>query len=156
MKVYSYHPTTGEYMGETVASPSPLEPGKYLHPANTTEVEPPGADECEAAVWNGENWHVVDDFRGRKGYINGIETVIKTLGPLPDGWSDEPPEPTPEEKEAERKAGIYARLAEIDQASIRPLRAIAKGTATDDDRAVLAKLEVDAVKERDKLKVGGV
>lgn len=45
-------------------------------------------------------------------------------------------------------ARIDARLAEIDAASLRPLRAIQAETATEADRVRLAALEADAAKLR--------
>ena len=38
-------------------------------------------------------WVLVDDHRGEQGYVNGEPVTIKEFGPLPDGWSDTPPEP---------------------------------------------------------------
>jgi hypothetical protein len=56
--------------------------------------------------------------------------------------------PTPEElAEAAKQwrlAEIAARLAKIDLASVRPLRAIAQGAATDFDGEKLAALEAEA------------
>lgn len=44
--VYAFDPRTREFIGMTVADESPLEPGVYLLPANTTDVPlppvPPG------------------------------------------------------------------------------------------------------------------
>jgi hypothetical protein len=59
--------------------------------------------------------------------------------------------PTPEEMAEQRKAEIITRLAEIDIASIRPLRAIADNTATDFDREKLADLEAEAAALRTEL-----
>lgn len=56
-------------------------------------------------------------------------------------------EPTAEEKEEELKA----QLDEIDKLAIRPLRAIAAGTATDEDRETLAELEKQAEEIRAEL-----
>lgn len=54
MQIYHYHPATGEYLGEGVADPSPLEPGAYLIPANATAVAPPTAMTGKVRVWRGE------------------------------------------------------------------------------------------------------
>jgi len=100
MKVYSYNPATGEYLGETTADESPLEPGKFLMPAHTTETPPCLLTEHTVAVWDGSEWSKVEDHRGEKGYIGSSqeETEIKEIGPLPDEWSDTPPPPTFEEE----------------------------------------------------------
>jgi hypothetical protein len=52
---------------------------------------------------------------------------------------------------AKRRAEILARLAEIDAASVRPLRAIAEGNATDFDRQKLAALDSEAATLRTEL-----
>jgi hypothetical protein len=88
--------------------------------------------------------------------IYDIAEVAEFWGSLPKGDPRKqvevpPPQPTPEDIAAIRKAEIYARLDEIDRVSIRPLRAIAEGTATEDDHALLAALEVEAVKLRKEL-----
>lgn len=41
MQIYHYHPLTFEYVGTGYADESPLEPGVYLVPANTTQATPP-------------------------------------------------------------------------------------------------------------------
>lgn len=41
MLVYSYNATTGEFTGSSEADESPLEPGVFLLPANSTEIAPP-------------------------------------------------------------------------------------------------------------------
>jgi hypothetical protein len=51
----------------------------------------------------------------------------------------------------ERKAAILARLAEIDLLSIRPLRAVADGSATDFDKQKLAALDSEATEQRAEL-----
>lgn len=59
MQIYHYHPATGEYLGEGLADPSPLEPGKYLVPANATATAPPTAMTGKVRVWRGE-WRFED------------------------------------------------------------------------------------------------
>ncbi len=54
--------------------------------------------------------------------------------------------------EADETAAILAQLAETDSKVIRPLRAIAAGTATDEDRTRLAELEAQAEELRTVLK----
>jgi hypothetical protein len=82
--------------------------------------------------------------------------VYKTLKsiPVPDGHKLSGREivPTSDKiKQDERNAAIQ-RLAEIDVACLRPLRAIASGTATDDDRNRLSVLEQEAYNLRLQLK----
>ena len=61
------------------------------------------------------------------------------------------PPPTPEELAADRKSAILARLAAIDAASIRPLRAIAQGEAVQADHDKLAALDAEAAELRAEL-----
>jgi hypothetical protein len=81
----------------------------------------------------------------------------------PEAWEEKPsgyftpeewahthpvPQPTPEElaeaAKQRRLSEIAARLAEIDLASVRPLRTIAQGVAAAFDREKLATLEEEA------------
>ena len=63
MKVYTYNPITGVYIGTSEADESQLEPGVYLMPAYSTEVEPPLFDssteiiyfDADSKVWNKQN-----------------------------------------------------------------------------------------------------
>lgn len=96
MKIYHYDPETGLYAGQSEAQESPLEPGKYLIPANATDkaptVQPKGN---EALVWTGSGWAAAEDHRGRIWYdtetghpvrIAGLRPPRNTtpLKPLPD------------------------------------------------------------------------
>lgn len=91
--VYSYNPITGEYIGTTVADESPLEPGVYLLPAHSTEVAPPEGGSHEAALWDGEVWSLVPDWRGEVRYrTNTGEAIhITELGELPEGLTEMAP-----------------------------------------------------------------
>jgi hypothetical protein len=55
-KVFSYHPESGEFTGETISDESPLEPGVWLMPAFSTDVTPPDFQQGMARVWNGQSW----------------------------------------------------------------------------------------------------
>lgn len=57
MKVYSYNWSTGEYIGETEADFSPLEPGEWLIPAYATAKAPPDMTEHQGkrACFDREN-----------------------------------------------------------------------------------------------------
>ena len=103
--LYAYSPVTGEYIGTCVADPSPLEPGVWLYPACTTDVEPPQTGDREAAIWTGEAWQVVPDWRGHIYFTqDGERHEITELGIAPpDDALDEPPPipPTPEQIMAE-------------------------------------------------------
>lgn len=60
MKVYNYHPTTGEYIGELFADESPLEKGVWLIPACATDKQPLPQQENKKVVFVNENWGYVD------------------------------------------------------------------------------------------------
>jgi hypothetical protein len=135
--VYQYD-NAGYYLGETEAFGG-------LMPHNCTATAPELQTDF-VPRWTGAVWEQVEDHKGKEGYLNGQAHTIKDYGPLPEGWSDTPPPPTEAELAAQRKAEILAALAEIDIASIRPLRAVADGSADEYDTQKLADLE-DAAAE---------
>jgi hypothetical protein len=51
MKAYTYNPVTGELIGISEADESPLEPGIFLMPAYSTEIEPPTFDPKSEIVY---------------------------------------------------------------------------------------------------------
>ncbi|MGE5553289.1 MAG: tail fiber assembly protein [Betaproteobacteria bacterium] len=59
-RIYHYHPETGEYLGESEARESPLEPGVFLLPAHATFEAPPEAGPGQVAVFNAGVWHLMD------------------------------------------------------------------------------------------------
>ncbi len=127
----------------------PATPGT-LPPANAVRVESVFQDGFWPCEKNGA-WELVEDHRGENGFVGGVETEIKELGPLPEGWSDTPPPPTEEEKNELRVAEIKSRLNEIDLESVRPLRAMAYGPPAPEDDAKLAALEQEAEALRQEL-----
>jgi hypothetical protein len=130
-----------EYAGSSLANPG------SLPPANASRTAP---NESEGfwPVWNGSGWELMEDHRGEKGWLSGQEFEIKDLGPLPEGWSWEQPPPSPEELKAQALARLQGLLVHIDSASIRPLRAVADGTATQFDTDKLAGLNEKAAEIR--------
>lgn len=114
-----------------------------LLPNNATSTAP---QEREGFIprWTGEAWEQVEDHKGREGYVDGKPHTVKEYGPLPDGWSDTPPEPTEAELCAVRIAEIKGELQSIDTAKVRPMSAIIQGTATDDEHTRLTELNAQA------------
>jgi hypothetical protein len=54
MKIYQLHPISGDFMWESVAEESPLEPGKYLIPAHSVLIPPLEFNpETEVCKWVG-------------------------------------------------------------------------------------------------------
>ena len=97
---------------------SPLYPYTHSAAANPGTMPPSNAlrgdaPEKKVGFWpcekNGK-WVDVEDHRGKEGYVGGERKQIKELGPLPDGWSDTPPPPTPEEELAAMQAQFTAAI----------------------------------------------
>lgn len=102
--------------------------------------------DCEQPKW------VVKDGSELAGKIllnRYWEPVEDENGNLIDIVPIEPPEGTRSAEEQTEE--LKNRLDEIDRQAIRPLRAIAAGTATDEDRSVLAELEAQAEKIREEI-----
>ncbi|BBD08447.1 phage tail assembly chaperone [Desulfovibrio ferrophilus] len=85
MQIFNYHPVTGEYLGNGIARPDPLEEGRFLIPAHATEVAPPEAGERQASVWADQAWSLMEDHRGEIYYstVTGEPVVIEYLGDVP-------------------------------------------------------------------------
>lgn len=93
-QVYGYDRTTKEYTGPQSAPESPREPGVYLIPANSTEIEPPAAGEHQAACFVDGAWEIKADYRDEKYYSTAdqSEHEIKELGVEPDAaWTQAKP-----------------------------------------------------------------
>lgn len=114
MQVHRFHPASGAYQGSGPARPDPLAPGDWLVPAHATTQAPPAAPQGLAAVWQDEAWALVEDHRGRQGWLDGQPMTITDFGPLPGGWSDAAPEPTSAELAAQVRAERDARLGACD------------------------------------------
>lgn len=123
MNVHHYHPETGEYLGVSAADPDPLDEGRWLIPAHATTIEPPSKSSVHCwPVFNGNEWAVVDDYRGITYWLpDGTEWKTKELGICPpDGALTEkpvPPEPTLEERieavNAARQVQYSARVSPL-------------------------------------------
>jgi hypothetical protein len=64
MKLYNYDPSTKEYVSTTDAFPDSANPNKPTIPAHATTIPVPAFQKFEAAVFAGNNWSVVPDYRG--------------------------------------------------------------------------------------------
>lgn len=58
MKTVYLYSNTGAYVGPYICQESPLEPGIYITPTDSTEIEPPEFTELESCAWNGAEWLV--------------------------------------------------------------------------------------------------
>ncbi|MDR1311089.1 MAG: phage tail assembly chaperone [Burkholderiaceae bacterium] len=84
-KIYEYSPETGEFVGESDATPNPRKPGEYLPRINATFEPPPDIGERQVTVWQDDAWAVATDRRGEKYWhrdTNGriAEVEIKAIG----------------------------------------------------------------------------
>ena len=86
-----------------------------LLPHNATYTAPPDAEDGHVLHWDGTAWNQVANHKGETGYVNGESYTIKDYGPLPDGWSDTPPEPTSDEKMATLRAVRDTKLTATDK-----------------------------------------
>lgn len=77
MLAYNFNEENGSFIGSEEMLPDPLEPGRYLQPANSTLVPPPEFNpEKSTCRWDGMSW--------------GVETIVNP---------EEPAEPEPTEEE---------------------------------------------------------
>lgn len=119
----------------------PLRPYTHSLPANPGSIPPANALRgieplIKVGLWpceKGGVWVYAEDHRERteaKGFPAGTEQAgaefwlpddtwrtparkMEDIGPMPERWSDTPPEPTQEEIAAQRLADIDARLTEL-------------------------------------------
>lgn len=72
----------GFYLYPTEADESPLEPGVYLFPRNTTEIKPPTVTGNQKAKWNGKTW-IIETFDSFDPANKIIDFFLKN----PDVWA---------------------------------------------------------------------
>ena len=58
------------------------------------------------------NWVQVENHRDKRGFIGGNPFTITEYGPLPEGWSETPPQPTIEELFDRLRSFRNARIAD--------------------------------------------
>lgn len=88
----------GLYTGPVSPRLSPARPmidgqPNYLRPEGTTDVPPPVLAEGQAAVFDGQAWQVVADYRGAVLYDTATKQAftVRTVGPIPQGYTQAPP-----------------------------------------------------------------
>lgn len=138
-KTVSQIDQNGYYVGEAIAYESPREPGAFLIPGGAIDREPPRTIEPGKRYrpW-GTGWRAED--------------IPAPPAPEPEPEPEtapEPPPPPPPTPQQIRRGEIAARLLDIDQASIRPARAVAAALAAGKpaptfDANRLAALETEA------------
>ena len=85
MKIYNYDATTKEFVSESLAHESPLEPGIFLVPANATKEAPPKVGQWQIPVYTGNSWTITGDYRQATVYSTetGKEQTVTSIGRLP-------------------------------------------------------------------------
>lgn len=121
MIFYTYDEKTKEYTGIQNGFIDPLETKKqgkdiYLVPANATDKKPLKAKENQAVIFNGSEWEIIADYRGKTYYIGTEQYEMKELGDLPKGSTFEPvePEKTLEELKSEKLSELTAITSKFD------------------------------------------
>ncbi len=137
----------GIYCGTESFSLDPLESEKagmpvWLQPGNTLTT-PPG-EMRDGHVWKrvDDAWQELEDHRGESGFVNGEPFTIKELGPLPEGWSTKPSEPTEREK-------ILAQILELE--SQQTPRRLREAALTGEGRVWLQNLDAQIAAKRAEL-----
>lgn len=99
MFAYNFNEENGDFIGSEEMLPDPLEPGRYLQPANSTLVPPPEFNpEKSTCRWDGMSWVV--------------ETIVEPEGPAE-------PEPTEEELRQLEILTLKGKLAADDYKIIK-------------------------------------
>lgn len=125
MSLWPQHDAEGYYIGKSDDYGSGTQPNNTASMDDWPEIIPGFIPRKKA---DGPGWDQVEDHKGKEGYVDGTPQTIKDYGPLPTGWSDTPPEPTPEDAVRTRMAQIDAEIRELEQKAIRPMLAIETGT----------------------------
>jgi hypothetical protein len=107
MRIFHYD-ETGLYVGEGIAKPSPLEPGRYLVPARATDLQPPAVGEGERARFDGSAWQIEQ---------------------IPEPEPESVPDLTPEEQIEANNAPILAQILELEARQARAVREALLGQA---------------------------
>ncbi len=148
MKYFSYNPQTGELNGSGTADADQMDPGAYLLPAHSTDIEPPAQTEGHALVFSDGEWSDVVDNRGVDYWVDGEQFTISALGDeVPEGASTEAPEPEPTPVE-ELLAAAYAHpITGSDRLFLEAMRKRAAG-----DEAGAAEAEAAGLLRVDEIK----
>ena len=84
------------------------------------DEEKPTAPEGYHTGWDAEKkeWVDLENHIGKQGWVDGEPVTIKEFGPLPDGWSDTPPEqpfhPGPDYEKREEGVRVRVRYTKKD------------------------------------------
>lgn len=125
MNIYNYHPITHEFTGASIADEDPLDKGRYLFPANSTNIEPPVQMDGKVRVFTGTSWEYYD-FTAYPETQNDAVVVALSADQI-------------------RANEIMELLNQLDLRSVRPLRAIIGNVSTERDVDTLKEIESQSV-----------
>jgi hypothetical protein len=91
MRIFNFSQTTGELLSEGVADESPMSPGEWLLPVNSTTIVPPVAGDRQCAVFSPDSgeWRLAADYRGVALYdiATSMPARIGVVGMLPADYN---------------------------------------------------------------------
>lgn len=122
MRIFHYHVDTGEFVGQGVARPDPLEAGRYLVPRHATTKAPPKSGANEVAVYQSGGWSLVPDHRGAVYWTaDGARAEVEGIGEtVPVDALDAPP---PLDLVAEKEAAIAEAVRIEEEKRLDAIRA---------------------------------
>ncbi|MDL2226982.1 hypothetical protein LJB86_04930 [Deltaproteobacteria bacterium OttesenSCG-928-M10] len=127
--------SAGYYVGQTQDYGGPM-------PHGCVAVAPPTVA-GRIPRWAGGHWEQIENHVGEQGYVDGQPFTIDAYGPYPDGWSVDPPPPTPRQ----RAARLQAEIEVLERKGERPNREInlAKAAGQEAPAGAVKRLkEIDA------------
>jgi hypothetical protein len=125
MRIYHYD-ENGLFVGEGIAQPSPLEPGRFLVPARATDLQPPAVGEGERARFDGSAWQIEQ---------------------IPEREPESVPDLTPEEQREANNAPIMAQILELEAKQARAVREALLGQDGAIERLEGIEAEIVALRE---------
>lgn len=154
MNAYRYSTETLEYIGTVSAQKDVQESAiqrkdVWILPAYSTFNKPMECPKGFVPVFNGIDWSMAEDHRGKTGFVRGLPYIIDKIGPLPEGWTEEEQPAIKEPTKQEITEDLALELTNIDIKSIPILRRIilakARGVSPDiNDITLLAGYDADA------------
>jgi hypothetical protein len=142
MKTVYLFDSNGVYVEKWNAQESPLEPGVYIEPVNSTPISPPTIAANEAAVFANGAWSLVPNFRGQTWFdqTTGFAVEITSVGQPPANLAPTAPLPTVTPLAAFQQSALSA-LSATDTTFDRIQEAITLGLTTAADPSVIAWIE---------------
>ena len=113
-ELYHFNGVTGEFAGTSLARKDPMDPVRYLIPANATDV-PVERIAGKAALYADGAWSHVADMRGDTYWLpDGTEITVDTLDHVkPTNALGAPPPPTKADAKAKMTAWINSLTSQI-------------------------------------------